>query len=786
MQVKTALWPAAVLLCITTSLTSVGSVLPEHYPPQQDARLGPQVDPDLKRWFAEHVDQLPIAVLEDQKYQKLLQGSDRFTKIYIESLRGMPLLRGDKLKELTEALNSEISFAKKESRSPHPLTPYMMQAILSRGGLAEVEATDIEGSMMKVAPRSCPARKVFLKSISKDRLERIPDDALVELFGSIKDYRSLPFRKQSYDIFFSNLSVNRRSLLKTPVTSIVPDIEGLVGKHSWIAGLLDGVAGGRSLKPLLRSREESKSGNCKDAEKFLIEGLDVEGGLFGGKKSKAMLDDMILTGNMVGRCLRRGGVGQALSFWTGVMPRFENVFGFPGKAAVLNRMASLLWNADQIEGAKVFARQMLVEAKAAKADDIILRAEFLLARILDDNKERKEAKELFADFVARNPGDENFEVALTNLVLSQFEDREYTPALESLGAAIAYQDKQAPEKRSSAISSFALFWQGRVHAATKHQDLAINSWRRLATEYYSTYYGVLGHVLYEKATGKKIVLEPSRVPRFSSDFLTAPYSGDDQSSMARVSALFRLGMPADATCELREVSQDASDREQVAARSLALYAGKEWLDAIRLMDSLPRAYRNSLPLGFERIFFPREHENLVFDYAKRLGVDPDFIFALIRQESVFNPKAQSPVGASGLMQLMPATARVEFAKLSKGYIGGEKRAKFSRAMQDRSNLLDPELNVALGIHHVFRLLSKYKSPVFMLAAYNASPTAAEKWSRQISFDDPLIGVERIPYQETRSYVKLIMRNYFYYKRWYVGGQPQMPHLEYLLSKVEKK
>lgn len=786
MQVKTALWSAAFLFCIARSVTSVGSVLPEHYPPQQDARTGPLVDPDLKRWFAEHVDQLPVSVLDDQKYQKLLQGSDRFTKIYIESLRGMPALRGDKLKEMTEALNAEISFARKESRTPHPLTPYLMQAILSRGGLVDTESASLEESMMKVAPRSCPARKVFLRSISKDRLERIPDEGLVELFRSIKDYRSQPFRKQSYDIFFSNLSPNRRSLLKSPVKSVVPDIETMVGKHSWIAGLLDGVEGSKSLKPLARSREESKSGNCKEAEKFLTEALDVEDALFGGKKSGAMLDDMILTGNMIGRCLRRKGVGQALSFWTGVMPKFENVFGFPGKASVLNRMASLLWNADQIEDAKVYARQLLAEAKAQKADDFVLRAEFLLARILDDNKERKEAKELFSDFVARNPGDDNFEIALTNLVLTQYEDREFTKALESLDVAIAFQDKLAPEKRSSAISSFALFWQGRIHSAAKRQDLAINSWRRLATEYYSTYYGVLGHILYEKTTGKKIVLEPSRVPRFSPDFLTAPYSGDDRSSMARVSALFRIGMPADAICELREVSQDSSDRDQVAARSLALYAGKEWLDAIRLMDSLPRSYRNSLPQGFERMFFPREHENLVFDYAKRLGVDPDFIFALIRQESVFNPKAQSPVGAAGLMQLMPATARVEMSKLSKGYIGIQKRQKFIRAMQDRSNLLDPELNVALGVHHVFRLLSIYKSPVFMLAAYNASPTAAEKWSRQISFDDPLIGIERIPYQETRSYVKLIMRNYFYYKRWYVGGQPQMPHLEYLLGKVEKK
>ena len=786
MHVKTAFWSATFLLCIGVSFRTAAAVLPEHYPPQPDGRLGPQVDADLKIWFSGHVDQLSIPLLEEQKYQQLLEKSDRFTKVYVDSLRGQPILRGTRLKDMNEALDQELSLAKKESRAVHPLVPYVMQALVTRSTLPDSAVLGIEASIIKVAPRSCPARKIFLKSISKDHLDAMPDDELIRTFSAIKDYRSLPFRKQSYDIFFSNISGQRRPLLKTSVTAVVPEIEAMVSKHSWISGLLEGVAGAKSMKPLAKSREESKAGSCKEGEKFLFDALNAENSLFGAKKTGPLLDDMIQTGNAVARCLRRKGVGQSLSFWTGVMPKFEKVFGFPGRASVLIRMASVLWNADQMEEAKGYARQVLAEARAEKSDELVLRSEFLLGRILDDNKERKEAKGLFADFVARNPGDENFEIALSTLVLSQFEDREFNDALGALAIAIAYQDKLAPEKRSSSISSFALFWQGRVHAATNRQDLAVHAWRRLATEYYSTYYGVLGHILYEKSTGKKIVLEPSRVPRFTLDFLTAPYAGEDQANMARVSALFRLGMPSDAVCELREVNQDPSDADQVAARALALYAGKEWLDAIRLMDSLPRSYRNSLPLGFERIFFPREHDNLVFDYSKRLRMDPDFIFALIRQESVFNPKAQSPVGASGLMQLMPATARIEMSKLSKGYISNEKRVKFSRAIHERGNLSDPELNVALGVHHVFRLLATYKSPILMLAAYNASPTAAEKWSRQISFDDPLIAVERIPYQETRSYVKLIMRNYFYYKRWYIGGQPQMPFIDYLLTKVEKK
>jgi tetratricopeptide (TPR) repeat protein len=781
-RLKTAFWPIALLSSIS-SWQSVAAVLPEHYPPQTDYRLLPQLDPELKTWFSSHVDQLPVALLEESKYQQLLQGLDRFARTYAESMRAQPILRGEPLKTLNAALEQELSLATKESRPHHALVPYVMHALATRSNLGDQEVVKIEASILETAPQSCPGRKAFFKGISRDRLESMRDDEVLAAFARIRNYRSLPYRKQAYDIFFSNIASQKRALLKPKLPGIVQEIEGLVAKHSWLAGLLEGVEGGKSIKPLARSREESKAGQCEEAQKFLMEALDAEDSLFGGKKSADLLDDMVTAAAGTSRCLRRKGVGAALSFWTSVMPRFEKIFGFPGKAAVLGRVAYLLWNADQMDQAKLYARQYLSESKAAKDDANVLRAEFLLGRILDDNKERAEAKALLSDFVARNPGDENIEIALNLLTINRFEDREYAQALEALNAAISWQDKLPPEKRSSQTAGFALFWQGRIHLANNRKDLALHSWRRLASEYYSTYYGVLGHVLYERASGRRAILEPSRVPVFAPDFLTLPFKGEDRQAMGRVGFLLRLGMPSDAMCELREVPQDTSEMEQTSARALALYAGKEWLDAIRLMDAIPRAYRNSLPLGFERIFFPREHENLVFDYSKRLRVDPDFIFALIRQESVFNPRAQSPVGASGLMQLMPATARLEISRLSSGYIGAEKQRKFNRAIQEKSGLSDPELNVALGVHHVHRLFTTFKNPILMLSAYNASPAAAQRWSREISFDDPLIAVERIPYQETRSYVKLIMRNYFYYKRWYVGPAPQMPHIDYLLGKI---
>ena len=80
-----------------------------------------------------------------------------------------------------------------------------------------------------------------------------------------------------------------------------------------------------------------------------------------------------------------------------------------------------------------------------------------------------------------------------------------------------------------------------------------------------------------------------------------------------------------------------------------------------------------------------------------------------------------------------------------------------------------------------RLFSKYKNPIYVLTSYNANPRATEEWLENIDTSDALAFIERIPYRETRAYVKLVMRNYFYYKRWY--EEPgAVPFMDYLAPK----
>ena len=137
------------------------------------------------------------------------------------------------------------------------------------------------------------------------------------------------------------------------------------------------------------------------------------------------------------------------------------------------------------------------------------------------------------------------------------------------------------------------------------------------------------------------------------------------------------------------------------------------------------------------------------------------MMALARQESEFNPAAKSRAGARGLMQLMPATARM--------------MARVNKIPYRRSSLTEPAYNAKLGTSYMRRLLDRFdESYIMMLAGYNAGPGRVGQWielfgdPRKPSVD-PVDWVERIPFTETRIYVHKIMESLQVYRAILNGG-----------------
>jgi soluble lytic murein transglycosylase len=149
---------------------------------------------------------------------------------------------------------------------------------------------------------------------------------------------------------------------------------------------------------------------------------------------------------------------------------------------------------------------------------------------------------------------------------------------------------------------------------------------------------------------------------------------------------------------------------------------------------------NDLELRFPVIY--REY----FDAAgKRQKLESHWLFAIARQESALNPGARSPVGAMGLMQLMPATAQQTARSSGLRYRGS-------------SDLLDPATNVQLGSQYMRRMLDDFgQNRILAAAAYNAGPGRVRQWLRRLPGPvDHDLFTETIPFRETRQYVQNVL------------------------------
>jgi len=205
----------------------------------------------------------------------------------------------------------------------------------------------------------------------------------------------------------------------------------------------------------------------------------------------------------------------------------------------------------------------------------------------------------------------------------------------------------------------------------------------------------------------------------------------------RVEALQRVDLRWEAKSEWALATKDFDDQQLLAAAEFA--SRKQWHDlAIITADKTAEMHDFALR-------YPTPYRDLIKSAANEQGVDEAWVYGITRQESRFMHYAKSGVGAAGLMQLMPATAK-----------WAAPRAGISN--YNSSMIHDLDTNIALGTYYLSHTLELMNGQeVMATAAYNAGPSRAKKWAADIPLEGAIYA-ETIPFSETRSYVQKVMAN----------------------------
>ncbi|MDR2111567.1 MAG: lytic transglycosylase domain-containing protein [Candidatus Accumulibacter sp.] len=315
-------------------------------------------------------------------------------------------------------------------------------------------------------------------------------------------------------------------------------------------------------------------------------------------------------------------------------------------------------------------------------------------------------------------------------------------------AALRAQDweqaRSAIEKLPPALAGQPvwIYWLARAHRAGGRADRANALFASISGQ--PIFYSLLA----DEELGRGVTLPPRAAPPSPAETARVAANG----SIRRALALFRLNLRTEAVREWNWAMREMSDRELLAASALAERAG--------VYDrAIAAAERTREEHDFTRRYLSPFDEQ-IRPAAREQSLDDAWVYGLMRQESRFVTNARSSAGASGLMQLMPNTARWVAAKIG-----------LKNFQPGRVN--DTETNVLLGTSYMRLVMERFDNhPVLASVAYNAGPGRAQKWQA----DRPLEGAiytETIPFNETRDYVKKVASNTLYYSVLFNGEAPSL-------------
>ena len=379
----------------------------------------------------------------------------------------------------------------------------------------------------------------------------------------------------------------------------------------------------------------------------------------------------------------------------------------------------------------------------------------VLSRYPDDTSAASISLLLLADLATDEQRDDAARSAYRDLV-RRYPTSAYAPRAWFSAALIAYAggnaraaahewDSLRTRNSRSSEATAATYWAGRAWARAGDSTRAHERWRAVLSREPQSYYAILA--------SRRLGVDPWTPPAGTDSVVRD--AGVD-AAMARIDVLERLGMDFEAGLEYGAlVSDSARTPERLLALGEALRERGQSSRTITIGSRLveqgvrdARAYR---------LVYPVIHRDVLAAEARERELEPALVAALIRQESWFDPRATSAAGARGLMQVMPP-------------VGRQIAQRLDYPVWDPALLYQPDVNVELGTTHMAGLFRTYDRIEHILAAYNAGGSRVARWLQKGGVQDPEVFTERIPFVETRDYVRIVLRNRELYSELYEWGK----------------
>ena len=400
-------------------------------------------------------------------------------------------------------------------------------------------------------------------------------------------------------------------------------------------------------------------------------------------------------------------------------------------AAARYQRARAMLALGQREQARSALRQLTT---AHPSDTSAASALLLLADLATDDNRDAAARSTLQSLATRYPRTRHAPAALFRAGLIAYVARDFRTAANELDSVFTLYPGA-----SDALA--AGYWSGRAWASRGDTAAAKLRWQRLLEREPASYYSVKS----AQRLGIPLLADTSKVDRY-------PEIAAVNDAMTRIAILRDFGMDTELRFEQDALYADANQSpERLVATAYALSGTDQ---SSRSMALGRRAVADVGPTAQNyRLVYPVLVRETLIAQSKANGLDPALVASLIRQESNFNPRATSPVGARGLMQLMPSVgASIARSKKIPGYTD--------------ESLYDAAINITLGTQHLSGLFRRTSQLERVLAAYNAGESRVARWITKGGAGDPEMFTERIPFVETRDYVRAIIRNRAFYSALY--------------------